>query len=98
MSIVADAADGADGADGVMQLVLADGRYPNCPRSEPPLAVEDNLNPKRAQEGLCPPQPASECAGALWPARPFQPMELPAALVPANKGRMRLRSIAFGRP
>src|SRR5215470_2233624 len=51
-SIVADA---ADGTDGVMQLVLAYGRYPNCARSEPPLAAEYNLNPKRAEEGLCPP-------------------------------------------
>jgi len=51
-SIVADA---ADGTDGVMQLVLAYGRYPDCARSEPPLAAEYNLNPKRAEEGLCPP-------------------------------------------
>ena len=25
---------------------------------------------KRAMRGLCPTQPASECAGTLWPARP----------------------------
>ena len=67
MSIVADA---ADGADGVMGLVLTYGRYPDCPRSQPPLAAEDNLNPERAEQGLCPAQPASECAGVLWPARP----------------------------
>ena len=42
-SIVADA---ADGTDGVMQLVLAYGRYPDCARSQPPLAAEDNFNPK----------------------------------------------------
>src|ERR1700730_1939145 len=67
MSIVADA---ADGSDGVVQLVLAYGRYPDCPRSEPPLAAEDNLNPERTEEGLCPAEPASECARALWPASP----------------------------
>jgi cellulose synthase/poly-beta-1,6-N-acetylglucosamine synthase-like glycosyltransferase len=51
-----------------MQLVLACGRYRDCPRSEPPLAAEGNFNPKCAQEGLCPAQPASQCARALWPA------------------------------
>jgi hypothetical protein len=40
------------------KLVLAYGRYPDGARSEPPLAVEDNLNPECAQEGLCPAQPA----------------------------------------
>ena len=64
------AADTADGADGVVGSVLAHGRYPDCPRSQPPLAAEDNLNPECAEEGLGPPQPASECAGILWPARP----------------------------
>ena len=49
----------ADGADGVMGWVLTYGRYPDRPRSQPPLAAEDNLNPEA--EGLCPPQPASEC-------------------------------------
>ena len=63
-------ADTADGADGVVGSVLAHGRYPDGPRSQPPLAAEDDLNPKRAKRGLCPTQPASECAGALWPARP----------------------------
>src|SRR6516162_378411 len=67
MFIIADA---ADGADGVMQLVVPYGRYPDCARSELPLAAEDNLNPECAQEGLRPAQPASECAGALGPARP----------------------------
>ena len=52
MFIIADA---ADGADGVMQLVVPYGRYPDCARSEPSLAAEYNLNPKRAEEGLCPP-------------------------------------------
>jgi len=42
-----------------MQLVLAYGRYPDCAHSEPPLAAEGNFNPKRAEEGLCPAQPAS---------------------------------------
>src|SRR6476661_4095632 len=60
----------ADMADGVVGSVLARGRYPDCPRPQPPLAAEDNLNPKRAKRGLCPTQPASECAGTLWPARP----------------------------
>src|SRR5438094_459712 len=67
MSIVADAADGADDIRG---LVLSYGRYPDGPRSQPPLAAEDNLNPECAEEGLYPAQPSSECAGALWPARP----------------------------
>jgi hypothetical protein len=51
MVIVADA---ADGADGVMGSVLTHGSYPDCPPSQPPLAAEDNLNPERAEEGLCP--------------------------------------------
>src|SRR5262245_3176879 len=63
-------ADTTDGADGVVASVLAHGRYPDGPRSQPPLAAEDNLNPERAKRGLCPTQPASECAGTLWPARP----------------------------
>ena len=66
--IVADTADGADGADGAMGSVFLYGCYPDRPRSQPPLAVKDNLNPEGAEEGLCPAQP-SECAGALWPAR-----------------------------
>src|SRR6266545_4870261 len=48
--------------------MLTYGRYPDCPRPQPPLAAEDNLNPERAEEGLCPAQPASERPGALWPA------------------------------
>src|SRR6516164_1086689 len=67
MSIVAD---GADGADSAMGSVLTRGRYPDCPRSEPPLAAEDNLNPECAEEALRPAQPAGECARTLWPARP----------------------------
>src|SRR6516162_9088427 len=67
MSVVAD---GADGADGAMGSVLTHGRYPDCPRSQPPLAAEGDFNPECAEEALCPAQPASECAGALWPARP----------------------------
>src|SRR2546430_6443314 len=63
-------ADTADGADGVVGSVLAHGRYPDGPRSQPPLAAEDDLNPKRAKRRLCPTQPASECAGTLWPAKP----------------------------
>src|SRR5256886_10630617 len=63
-------ADMADGADGVVGLVLAHGRYPDGPRSQPPLAAEDDLNPECAEESLGPAQPASECAGILWPARP----------------------------
>ena len=63
-------ADAADGADGITGLMLTYGRYPDCPRSQPPLAAEDNLNPEGAEERLCPAQPASECAGALRPARP----------------------------
>src|SRR5258708_14288733 len=68
--MVADTADGADGADGVVGSVLAHGRYPDGPRSQPPLAAEDDLNPECAEEGLGPAQPTSECAGTLWPARP----------------------------
>jgi hypothetical protein len=48
MSIVADA---ADGADGIIGSALPYGRYPDCPRSQPPLAAEDNLNPEGAEEG-----------------------------------------------
>src|SRR5260370_31615507 len=70
--MVADTADGADGADGVVGSVLAHGRYPDGPRSQPPLAAEDDLNPECGEEGLGPAQPTSECAGTLWPARPGQ--------------------------
>src|SRR5262245_34931601 len=63
-------ADMADGADGVVGSVLAHGRYPDCPLSQPALAAEDDLNPECTEEGLGPAQPASECAGILWPARP----------------------------
>ena len=63
-------ADTADGADGVVGSVLAHGRYPDGPRSQPPLAAEDDLNPERAKRGLCPTQPASEARGLFRPARP----------------------------
>src|SRR5262249_54811332 len=43
---------------------------PDCPRSRPPLAAEDNFNLQCTEEALRPAQSASECAGALWPARP----------------------------
>ena len=78
MSIVAG---GADDADGVMGLVLTYGRYPDRPRSQPPLAAEDDLNPQRAEQGLYPAQPASECARIFWPARP-----VPNDGIPANMG------------
>ena len=56
-------ADTADGADGVVGSVFA--HWPlflDGPRSQPPLAAEDHLNPKRAKgRGLGPTQPASEC-------------------------------------
>ena len=42
ISMVADMADG-----GVVDSVLAHGRYSDGPRSQPPLAAEDDLNPKR---------------------------------------------------
>ena len=96
MSIVAG---GADGADGVVGLVFPCGRYPDRPRSQPPLAAEDNLNPEGAKRGLCPTQPTGECAGIFlanqtgpqpWDCRP--PGCLPA------KGRMRFPSIALCRP
>src|SRR6478735_8191179 len=77
-------ADTADGADGVVGSVLAHGRYPDRPCSQPPLAAEDDLNPKRAKRGLCPTQPASECAGALWPARPGPSGHSIAANIDAN--------------
>jgi hypothetical protein len=63
-------ADTADGADGVVGSVLAHGHYPDGPRSQPSLAAEDDLNSKRAKQGLGPTQPASECARTFWPARP----------------------------
>ena len=63
-------ADAADGADGVTGLMLTYGRYPDCPRSRPPLAAEDDLDPEGAEQGLYPAQPASESAGVFWPARP----------------------------
>ena len=61
MSFVADAADDADGVTG---LGLTHGRYRDCPRPQPTLAAEGNLNSDGAEEGLRPAQPASECARA----------------------------------
>src|SRR5262249_326791 len=58
-------ADTADGADRVVGSVLARGRYPDGPRSQPPLAAEDDLNPESAEEGLYPAQPVSLCAWRL---------------------------------
>src|SRR6516165_4046284 len=60
----------ADGADGVMGSVLTHGRYPDCPRSQPPLTAEGNFNPKGAEEGLCPAEPAGQRTRVLRPARP----------------------------
>ena len=60
MSIVADGADGTDGI--AVGSILSYGRYPDCSRSQPPLAAEGDLNPKGAKRGLYPAQPASECA------------------------------------
>ena len=37
-------AHSADGADGVVGSVLAHGRYPDGPRSRPPLAAEDDAH------------------------------------------------------
>ena len=46
MSIVADAADDADGVTG---SGLTNGRYRDCPRSQPTLVAEDNLNSEGAE-------------------------------------------------
>ena len=56
-------ANAADGTDVVMGSAFTYGRYRDCPRSQPPLAAEHNLNSERTKEGLRPAQPASECAG-----------------------------------
>ena len=39
-----------------MQWVFTYGRYPDRPRSQPPLAAEDNLNAECVEEDLCPGQ------------------------------------------
>jgi hypothetical protein len=44
-------------------------------------SAEDNLNPERAEEGLCPAEPASDCAGFFGQPARFQTMELPATLL-----------------
>ena len=96
MSIVAG---GADGADGVVGLVFTCGRYPDRPRSEPPLAAEDNLNPERAEQRLYPPQPASERARVFWPASQVRNHGIAGHLgAGPAKARMRSRSIAVGQP
>jgi hypothetical protein len=87
ISMVAGPAGGADGVVGsVLRLVLADGRYFDGPRSQAPLAAEDDLNPKRAKRGLCArrSRPAS-ARGTLWPTRP-KPR---AAVRSADDGSMR---------
>src|SRR5262249_5546019 len=63
-------ANGADVDDIIMKPFMSYGCYRDCPHSQPPLAAEGNFNPEGAEERLCPAQPASECAGTLWPARP----------------------------
>jgi hypothetical protein len=35
----------------LMGSVLTHGRYPDCPRSQPPLAAEGDFNPECAEEG-----------------------------------------------
>src|SRR3954447_3122717 len=87
--MVAGAADGADGAVG---SVLAHGRYPDRPCSQPPLAAEGDLNPECAEEGLCPAQPAGECAGTLWPARPGPSGDSTAANIDADLQKVRCAS------
>jgi hypothetical protein len=77
-------AGAADGADGVVGSVLAHGRYPDRPCSQPPFTAEDDLNPECAEEGLRPAQPASECAGTLWPARPGPSGDSTAANIDAD--------------
>jgi hypothetical protein len=89
----------ADAADGVVGSGLVHGCNPDHPRSRPPLAAEDDLNPEYAKEGLGLAQPASECAGTPWPARPDPCGHSTAANIGADlpKGRMRFPSIALGR-
>jgi hypothetical protein len=50
----------ADGADGAMGSVLTHGRYPDCPRSQPPLAEEDNLTQSRVCGGTYVPGAAGQ--------------------------------------
>jgi hypothetical protein len=78
-------ADTADGADGVVGSVLARGRYSDGPRSRPPLAAEDDLNPQCAEKGLGPAQPAGECAGVFGQPERLPTMGLPATLAPASR-------------
>jgi len=50
-------ADTADGADGVVCSVLARGRYPDGPRSQPPLAAEDNFLRSSRERNYWPQRP-----------------------------------------
>jgi hypothetical protein len=59
------AADAADGADGVMGSVLTQGRYPDCPCSQPPLATEE----QSVRRKVCAPADQRVRGGSLWPAR-----------------------------
>ena len=58
-------ADTADGADGVVGSVLAHGRYPDGPRSQPPLAAEDDLNPERAERSSVPDAAGQRVRGSI---------------------------------
>src|SRR6476619_2303945 len=49
--------------------MLTYGRYPDCPRPQPPLAAKCDLNTKGAKRGLYQTQPAGECARTFRPAR-----------------------------
>ena len=89
-------ADAADGADGVTGLMLTYGRYPDCARSELPLAAEDNFDPEGAEEGLCPAQPTSECAGVLWPPDRLQILSYPTSLTSYPGARAAHRSCRGG--
>jgi hypothetical protein len=68
LSIVADAADGADAVMGSVlssMAIILIVRMPNRPS-------EDSLDPECAEEGPRAAQPASECAGTLWPEHPLR--------------------------
>jgi hypothetical protein len=63
--------------------------------------VEDNLIRERAEESLCPAQPASECAGTLWPlqkvrcaSRPLCPVGHDLAHVGGQGSALMIFSIA----
>src|SRR4029077_14338194 len=73
-------ADTADGSDGVVGSVLAYGRYPNGPRSQPPLAAEDDLNPSARRS-----RPASARGLFGQPERVQAAIALPPTLTPTCK-------------